>query len=83
MGIGISLTKAKDVAHNARRIARSAEFAPLDDAIAKRIPDAGDPDELENARQKIRDKYARLQEQIDQAEDVATLYVVIESLVET
>lgn len=62
--ISINLEKAKEVAHCARRRARSALFAPLD--IKATIPtEAAD---AETARQHIRDRFASLQEQIDAAE---------------
>lgn len=62
--------KAKEVAHEIRRAKRAEEFAPHDDVIAKRLP--GDA-EAEVERQKIRQKYAKLQSDIDAAKDVATL----------
>lgn len=64
--ITINMTKAKEIAHNARRAARAAEFKPYDDAIAKQIP--GQMDGAEAERQKIRDKYAALQAQMDAAQ---------------
>ena len=61
--ITINIDKAKDIAHDARRIARSAEFAPLD--IKATIP--SEAIAAEAARQVIRDKYATMQTAIDSA----------------
>lgn len=55
--------KAKEVAHALRRAKRAEEFAPHDEAIAKRLP--GAEETAEAARQQIRDKYAQVQLQID------------------
>lgn len=62
--ITINIDKAKAIGHDMRRAARAAEFAPLDDAIAKQIPNSGVTDA---DRQVIRDKYAVIQTQIDAA----------------
>jgi len=59
--ITINITKAKSIAHNARRTARSAEFAPLD--IKASIP--SEATAAEAARQVVRDKYATMQTAID------------------
>jgi hypothetical protein len=64
--IQINMTKAKAIAHDARRAARAKEFEPFDNAIAKQIP--GQVDGAEAARQAIRDKYAALQTQMDAAQ---------------
>lgn len=63
MGIVIDITKAKNIAHDARRAARSAEFAPLD--IKATIP--SEAAEAEAARQVVRTKYAAMQTAIDAA----------------
>ena len=63
MGIVINIDKAKTIAHNKRREARSAEFAPLD--IKATIP--SEATAAEAARQVIRDKYATMQASIDAA----------------
>ena len=63
MGIVINITKAKAIAHDIRRAARSAEFAPLD--IKATIP--SEAAAAEAARQVIRDKYAAMQVSIDAA----------------
>jgi hypothetical protein len=61
--ISIDMTKAKDIAHEKRREARSAEFAPLD--IKATIP--SEASAAEAARQAVRDKYAAMQDAIDTA----------------
>lgn len=63
MSIVINLDKAKGIAHEKRRAARAAEFAPLD--VEATIP--AKAAQAEAARQAIRDKYAVMQEQIDAA----------------
>lgn len=62
--IRINLDKAKAIAHDARRAARAAEFAPLD--IKVTIPSEAEAAEV--ARQVIRDKYAAMQNRIDAAQ---------------
>jgi hypothetical protein len=64
--IQINMTKAKAIAHDARRAARAKEFEPFDNAIAKQIP--GQVDGAEAERQKIRDKYTAIQAQMDAAQ---------------
>lgn len=61
--ISINIDKAKSIAHDARRAARSAEFAPLD--VQATIP--AKAAEAEAARQVVRDKYAAMQTAIDSA----------------
>ena len=61
--ITINITKAKNIAHDVRRTARSAEFAPLD--IKATIP--SEETAAETARQVVRDKYAAMQAAIDAA----------------
>jgi hypothetical protein len=61
--ITVNITKAKSIAHDARRTARSAEFAPLD--IKATIP--SEAAAAETARQAIRTKYAAMQTAIDAA----------------
>ena len=67
--IKINLDKAKHIAHEKRRAARSAEFAPLD--IKATIP--AEAAEAEAARQVIHDKYAVMQDQMDAATTVDEL----------
>lgn len=64
--ITINLDKAKTIAHDMRRQARSEEFAPLDKVIAAQIPGT-DFAAAEAERQAIRDKYAAVQAAIDAA----------------
>jgi hypothetical protein len=65
MGLVIDIDKAKAIGHDMRRAARTEEFKPYDDAIAKQIPGN---DGAEAARQVIRDKYAAIQTSIDAAQ---------------
>jgi hypothetical protein len=74
--IKINLDKAKDIAHDKRRAARSAEFAPLD--IKATIP--GEATAAEEARQAVRQKYAEIQTDIDTASDVTSLKQIVEAL---
>jgi hypothetical protein len=74
--ITINLDKAKAVAHDKRRAARAAEFAPLD--IKATIP--SEAVTAEAARQAIRDKYAVIQVDIDTAPGVPELTLVVQSL---
>jgi hypothetical protein len=66
--ITINLTKAKTIAHDVRRAARTEEFKPYDEAIAKQIPN--ETDGAEAARAAIRAKYATMQTEIDAASTV-------------
>jgi len=77
MGIVIDIIKAKDIAHDKRRAARSAEFAPLD--IKATIP--SEAAAAESARQAVREKYAAIQASVDAAADTATLKTIVEQLV--
>jgi hypothetical protein len=61
--ITININKAKVIAHDVRRTARSAEFAPLD--IKATIP--SEAIAAEAARAGIRAKYAAMQTAIDAA----------------
>jgi len=76
MGIVIDLTKAKAITHDARRAARSAEFAPLD--VKATIP--SEAVAAEAARAVIRTKYADMQTVVDAAADVAALKTIMEQL---
>ena len=64
--IRINIDKAKNIAHDMRRAARTEEFKPHDEVIMKQIPGV-DAQQAEAARQAIRDKYAAIQTQIDAA----------------
>jgi len=66
MSITININKAKTIAHDKRREARSAEFAPLD--IKATIP--SEATAAEAARQAVREKYAAMQTAIDSASTV-------------
>jgi hypothetical protein len=61
--IVINIDKAKTIAHDKRREARTLEFAPLD--IKATIP--SEATAAETARQAVRDKYAAMQAAIDSA----------------
>jgi hypothetical protein len=74
--ITINLTKAKAITHDARRVARAAEFAPLD--IKATIP--SEAVAAEAARAAIRTKYAEMQTAVDTATDVAALKTIITAL---
>jgi 3-methyladenine DNA glycosylase Tag len=62
----INIDKAKNIAHEKRRAARTAEFAPLD--IKATIPSEATVAEAD--RQIVRDKYAEIQTAINNAETV-------------
>jgi hypothetical protein len=63
MGIVINISKAKNIAHDARRAARSVEFAPLD--IKATIP--SEAVAAEEARAVVRTKYDDMQTAINAA----------------
>ncbi len=67
--ITVNLQKAKNIANDKRRAARSAEFAPLD--IKATIPSEAAAAEAE--RQAIRDKYAQMQQKMNLASSVEEL----------
>ena len=71
--ITININKAKTIAHDKRREARSAEFAPLD--IKATIP--SEAAAAEAARQAIRDKYVTMQTAIDSATTVDEIKAVM------
>ncbi len=62
--IVINLDKAKEIGHDIRRAERSKEFAPLDAQAAI----YSQAEQAEAARQAIREKYAAIQQEIDQAQ---------------
>lgn len=76
MGIRVDINKAKEIAHEKRRTARAQEFAPLD--IKATIP--AEFAKAEAERQKVRDKYAAMQSQIDAATSVDSLKAVITTI---
>jgi hypothetical protein len=67
--ITVDMTKAKIIAHDARRVSRNAAFAPLD--IKATIP--AEATAAEEARVVIRDNDAALQVSMDAASDADTL----------
>jgi ornithine carbamoyltransferase len=71
--ITINLDKAKNIAHDKRRAARAAEFAPLD--VKATIP--SEAVQAEEARQQVRNKYAVMQELIDAATTPEEIKAVI------
>lgn len=71
--ITINIDKAKAIVHDIRRAARAEEFKPLD--VNATIPSEQVAAEAE--RQKIRDKYATMQDQIDAAQAVEELLAVM------
>ena len=74
--ITINVTKAKAIAHDKRRRARSAEFAPLD--IKATIP--SEAVAAEAARALIRTKYAEMQAAIDADTTITALTARIVAL---
>ena len=71
--IKIDLLKAKEIAHEKRREARTAEFAPLD--IQATIPTMAE--QAEAKRAEIRSKYEDIQVQIDEAKTVDVLKDIV------
>ena len=71
--ITININKAKTIAHDKRRQARSFEFAPLD--IKATIP--SEATAAETARQVVRDKYATMQTAIDAASSIDEIKAVM------
>ena len=65
--VDLDLDKCKALGHAIRRTKRAQEFAPLDEVSAKQIPGM-DTAAAEAARQMVRDKYAVIQDAIDEAE---------------
>lgn len=76
MPIAINIDKAKTIAHDKRRAARAAEFAPLD--VKATIP--SEAAAAEAARAEVRAKYAEVQTAIDAAADVGELKTIVEGL---
>ena len=75
MSITINITKAKAIAHDKRREARSAEFAPLD--IKATIP--SEATAAETARAAIRTKYATMKTAIDAATTTDEIKAALEN----
>jgi hypothetical protein len=77
--INININKAKEISHKIRREVRAKEFEPLDEVIMKRIPET-DFDAIEAQRQHIRDKYAEVQDNIDQATSAEELLAIVNEI---
>jgi hypothetical protein len=75
--IVVNIDKAKAIGHDMRRAARTEEFKPYDDAIAKQIP--GQMEGAEAARQAIREKYATSPAQIDAAQTPEEIKTALEA----
>ena len=74
--IQVDILKAKEIAHEKRRAARAAEFAPLD--IEATVPTL--TEQAEAKRAAIRTKYDEIQVQIDAANSVDALKDIITQL---
>ena len=74
--IQVDISKAKEITHEKRRAARALEFAPLD--IEVTIPAMSEQAEVK--RQEIRDEFAAIQTEIDNAETVDQLKEIITQL---
>ena len=74
--ITVNIEKAKSIAHDKRREARAEEFKQLD--IQTTIPTMAA--QAEQKRQEIRDKYAQIQTDIDDATDEQELKEAISDL---
>jgi hypothetical protein len=74
--ITINIDKAKNIAHDIRRAEREVEFTPLDKKAIIPMYAA----EAEAARQEVRDKYAAIQVQIDEAANMDTLHGIVSTL---
>lgn len=74
--IVINLNKAKAIAHDIRRDARSKEFEPYDAIIAQQIPGTS-AQQAEAARAEIREKYAQMQTAVDAATSPQDLKAVL------
>lgn len=77
----INLAKAKEIVHQKRRIARAMEFAPYDEIVMKQIP--GEIKSAEKERKLIRTKYEKIQEQVDQTENLQDLKAILETFTQT
>ncbi len=74
--IQINLDKAKEISHDKRRTKREELFKPLD--IQATIPMFAE--QVEQQRQAIRNEFAVIQTEIDDAESVDQLKVIITQL---
>jgi len=71
------IPKAKEIVHEKRRVKRSEEFAPLD--VEATIP--AKAAQAEAAREAVRQKYEKIQNDIDAAANEAELKQIMEQLV--
>ena len=78
-GVREDLDLCKSVAHDIRRAKRSEEFRPHDELMAARIPDT-DEEAVEAARQEIRERYEKIQADIDSTREVDDLREKVKSL---
>jgi hypothetical protein len=74
--ITININKAKDIAHDKRRAIRTEEFKPLD--IKATIPT--EAAKAEAMRQAVRDKYDKIQKDIDNATTADQLSTIVKKL---
>lgn len=74
--IQVNLDKAKEITHTKRREARTEEFKPLD--IKATIP--SEATQAEADRQLVRDKYAEIQINIDNATDDVELKTIYDAI---
>lgn len=81
MAIKVNITKAQEIAHDKRREARAGEFKPLDEAITINIANPDKVAEIEAERQTVRDKYAQMQIDINNA-TLEQLFIIVKTLVE-
>ena len=76
MPLHLSMTKAKVIAHDARRASRNAAFAPLD--IKATIP--AESEAAEASRSVIRTNDAALQVSMDAAEELTSLKALLPTI---
>lgn len=74
--ITINLDKAKEIVHDKRRKQRDKEFAPLDVQVT--IPEISDKVELQ--RVEIRERYKKIQKQIDEIPTIERLKTIYKKL---
>ena len=79
-GVVVNISKAKTLTHSLRRKVRSIELAPHDDVIAKQIPGT-DATQAEASRQVVREKYAKMQNDIDACTTAEQLQSIVDSLI--
>jgi hypothetical protein len=77
--VEVDIEEAKAIGHDIRRAKRAEEFGPYDEVIAKQIP-GKDAVEAETNRQLIRDKYADIQDNIDEATTPNQIKEVLEEI---